>query len=122
MKRCYICFCAFVAVAIMGDKSCISAAANSSAFEKTSTPAAGNGKYSTSAPAPAPNKKPAPPGKQQAPTWSQNDLSFFLHGSMGTEVFPERMLRAFIKTYPDLFPSKDLTHQGLIADPEFGWP
>ena len=32
------------------------------------------------------------------------------------------MLRAFIKTYPDLFPTNDLTHLGLIADSEFGWP
>jgi hypothetical protein len=35
---------------------------------------------------------------------------------------PENVLRAFIKTYPDLFPTSDLTHLGLIPDPEFGWP
>lgn len=59
---------------------------------------------------------------EQVPTWSQDDLDFFLHGSMSTEVVPETVLRAFIKTYPDLFPTADLTHLGLIPDPEFGWP
>ena len=70
----------------------------------------------------AAEKKPAPPGLAQVPTWSEDDLKFFLHGSMSTEVVPEAVLRAFIKTYPDLFPSADLTHLGLIADSEFGWP
>lgn len=60
--------------------------------------------------------------KQQVPSWSKDDLNFFLHGSMSTEVVPESVLRAFIKTYPDLFPSWDLTHLGLIPDKEFGWP
>ena len=41
---------------------------------------------------------------------------------MSTEVVPESVLRAFIKTYPDLFPSSDLTHLGMIPDKEFGWP
>src|SRR5206468_2738281 len=58
----------------------------------------------------------------QVPTWSKQDLDFFLHGSMSTEVIPETVLRAFIKAYPDLFPTSDLTHLGLIPDPEFGWP
>src|SRR5256714_7684806 len=60
--------------------------------------------------------------RAQAPSWSKDDLNFFLHGSMSTEVFPEPVLRAFIKTYPDLFPASDLTHLGLIPDPEFKWP
>src|SRR5437870_613541 len=60
--------------------------------------------------------------QQQVPTWSKEDLNFFLHGSMSTEVVPEAVLRAFIKTYPDLFPSWDLTHLGMIPDKEFGWP
>lgn len=59
---------------------------------------------------------------QQVPTWSQDDLQFFLHGSMSTEVVPEPVLRTFIKIYPDLFPTKDLSHLGLIPDPDFGWP
>ena len=59
---------------------------------------------------------------QQVPTWSEDDLDFFLHGSMSTEVIPESVLHAFIKTYPDLFPSQDLSHLGLIPDQEFGWP
>ena len=58
----------------------------------------------------------------QAPNWSSDDLNFFLHGSMSTEVVPEAVLRVFIKTYPDLFPSGDLTHLGMIPDQEFGWP
>ena len=67
-------------------------------------------------------KKPAPAGREQVPSWSEDDLKFFLHGSMGTEVVPEAVLGAFIKTYPDLFPTKDFSHLGLIADPQFGWP
>ena len=58
----------------------------------------------------------------QVPTWSREDMEFFLHGSMSTEVVPEAVLRAFIKTYPDLFPNPDLSHFGLIPDPDFGWP
>ena len=49
-------------------------------------------------------------------------MDFFLHGSMSTEVVPEAVLRAFIKTYPDLFPTADLSHLGLIPDPAYGWP
>ena len=49
-------------------------------------------------------------------------MDFFLHGSMSTEVVPETVLRALIKTYPDLFPTADLSHLGLIPDPAFGWP
>src|ERR1051325_1747632 len=59
---------------------------------------------------------------EQVPTWSQDDLKFFLHGSMSTEIFPEPVLRAFCKIYPELFPTNDFTHLGLIPDPEFGWP
>ena len=65
----------------------------------------------------------APPREMaQVPTWSVGDLDYFLHGSMSTEMVPENVLRAFIRTYPDLFPSKDLSHLGLIPDPKFGWP
>lgn len=60
--------------------------------------------------------------KTQIPTWSADDLEFFLHGSMSTEVVPERVLQAFIKIYPDLFPASDLAYLGLIPDPKFGWP
>jgi len=58
----------------------------------------------------------------QVPKWSPDDLAFFLHGSMSTEVVPEAVLRAFIKIYPDLFPQQNLAYLGLIPDPEFGWP
>ena len=60
--------------------------------------------------------------QQQVPSWSKDDLNFFLHGSMSTEVVPEAVLRAFIKTYPDLFPNGDLSYLGMIPDKEFGWP
>lgn len=66
-------------------------------------------------------EKLATPGLAQVPSWSQADLDFFLHGSMGTEVIPEAVLRAFIKIYPELFPTADLSHLGLIPDPDFGW-
>lgn len=62
------------------------------------------------------------PSFSQVPTWSADDLEFFLHGSMSTEVVPEKVLRAFIKIYPDLFPAGDLAYLGLIPDPAFGWP
>jgi hypothetical protein len=58
----------------------------------------------------------------QVPTWTRSDLEFFLHGSMSTEVVPEKVLRTFIKIYPDLFPSADLSHLGLLPDSAFGWP
>ena len=58
----------------------------------------------------------------QVPTLLRQDMDFFLHGSMGTEVVPESVLRAFIKAYPDLFPSSDPSHLGLIPDSQFGWP
>ena len=60
--------------------------------------------------------------RAQVPGWSRADLDFFLHGSMGTEIFPEPVLRAFIKTYPEIFPRADLSHLGLIPDHDFGWP
>ncbi len=41
---------------------------------------------------------------------------------MSAEVIPEQVLRAFIKIYPDLFPTEDLSHLGLLPDPDFGWP
>ncbi|HEY2993884.1 MAG TPA: hypothetical protein VGM22_13785 [Methylomirabilota bacterium] len=58
----------------------------------------------------------------QVPTWSADDRAFFLHGSMSAEMVPERVLRAFIAVYPDLFPRADLSNFGLIADAAYGWP
>lgn len=49
----------------------------------------------------------------QVPAWSPEDLGFFLHGSMSSEMVPERVLRAFIAAYPDLFPRADLANFGL---------
>ena len=54
--------------------------------------------------------------KEQVPTWSQDDMEFFLYGSMSTEVVPEAVLRAFEKIYPDL----NLFDFGLI--PGGPWP
>jgi hypothetical protein len=70
----------------------------------------------------AEHKKPVGIDITQIPKWSADDLNFFLHGSMSTEVVPEPVLRAFIKTYPNLFPRQDLANLGLIPDAEFGWP
>ena len=53
----------------------------------------------------------------QVPTWSRDDLQFFLHGSLGTEVVPEKVLDAFRATYPDMFPDF-----GLIPDAASGLP
>jgi hypothetical protein len=75
-----------------------------------------------SAPIMAREKSNAQPGMAQVPSWTRDDLNFFLHGSMGTEIFPEPVLRAFIQVYPDLFPTPDLSHLGLIPDSDFGWP
>lgn len=58
----------------------------------------------------------------QTPTWSADDTQFFLHGSMSSEVVPEHVLRAFVRVYPELFPSEDLSNLGMIPDPAFGWP
>ncbi|MFO1499769.1 MAG: hypothetical protein U1G07_15475 [Verrucomicrobiota bacterium] len=62
------------------------------------------------------------PEHAQVPAWSNDDLQFFLHGSMSTEVVPEAILRTFIKIYPDLYPKPDLSHLGLLPDQGFGWP
>src|SRR5438552_3419143 len=59
---------------------------------------------------------------RQVPTWSEEDLHFFLHGSMSTEFVPEVVLRAFTRTYPDLLGSDYLYDFGLISDGSFGWP
>jgi mono/diheme cytochrome c family protein len=58
----------------------------------------------------------------QVPAWSPRELDAFLHGSMSAEMVPERVLRAFVAAYPDLYPRAGLTSFGLIADPAFGWP
>jgi hypothetical protein len=58
----------------------------------------------------------------QVPKWSRADLEFFLHGTMSTEVVPERVLQAFVATYPDLFPSKDLSNFGLLPDASSNLP
>src|SRR5205085_1087443 len=66
--------------------------------------------------------KPTGAELAQVPAWSRQDLNFFLHGSMSTEFVPEIVMRSFMRTYPDLFPSADFSNLGLIADPDFGWP
>jgi len=77
----------------------------------------------TSGGRPAPAARPASDLlSAQVPAWSAADRQFFLHGSMSAEMVPERVLRAFVATSPDLFARADLTSFGLIADPAFGWP
>lgn len=58
----------------------------------------------------------------QVPTWSRDDLEFFLHGSLGTEVIPEKVLQAFRATYPEFFPDADFAAFGAIPDPSAGLP
>ena len=72
---------------------------------------------------PATAARPAPDVvAAQVPAWSPDDLGFFLHGSMSSEMVPERVLRAFVAASPDLFPRADLGNFGLIPDGAFGWP
>ncbi len=52
----------------------------------------------------------------QAPKWSADDLEFYLHGSIGDEWVPERVLRAFAGANPDLFPGGDLRAYGVIGE------
>lgn len=59
---------------------------------------------------------------RQTPGWSAADARLFLFGSMGNEFVPERFLRAFIRTYPDLFPGGDLSAFGVLAEPGREWP
>src|SRR5262249_18490580 len=56
----------------------------------------------------------------QAPTWSAADLEFFLHGSIGTEVVPERVFAAFRGIYPDLLPGDGFAAFGFVADARKG--
>ena len=60
--------------------------------------------------------------KAQVPTWSKQDLDFFLHGSMSTEVFPKRCCTRLSKHIPIYSRPAIFRHLGLIPDPEFGWP
>lgn len=59
---------------------------------------------------------------RQTPGWSAEDEREFLYGSMGNEFVPERVLRAFMRTYPDLFPGGDLSAFGVISDVGRDWP
>jgi hypothetical protein len=59
-----------------------------------------------------PGPLPASTDPAQVPRWSHGDLDFFLHGSMGAEVIPEWVLRAFVAAYPDLFPRADTLDSG----------
>jgi hypothetical protein len=52
----------------------------------------------------------------QVPEWTRDDFEFFLHGSMSTEVVPERVFKAFRATYPDLFPGDGFAAFGLVEN------
>lgn len=53
---------------------------------------------------------------QQVPEWSQDDMEFYLHGSMSAEFLPLSVFEAFRVTYPELFPKGDFTEFGLLKD------
>src|SRR5437588_13124288 len=59
---------------------------------------------------------PAKIDPAQIPKWSADDLNFFLHGSMNTEVVTERLLRACINIYRDLFPASYLAYLRQLLD------
>lgn len=56
----------------------------------------------------------------QISTWSaDDDVKFFVHGTMSSEFIPERVLRAFLAAYPDLYPGGDLSAYGVtVRSPE----
>jgi hypothetical protein len=56
------------------------------------------------------------------PTWSAEDLASFSMARWERKFFPSRCCALSSKSTPDLFPTSDLTHLGLIPDQEFGWP
>src|SRR5689334_689771 len=60
-------------------------------------------------------------GLEQTPGWSEAEKQTYLHGSISTEVFPERVFIAFTKTYPELFP-EGVESYGVIKDPRSAWP
>ncbi len=85
--------------------------------------AATNNFFAADPPKPGLDLGPGPRiDKAQIPKWSADDLQFFLHGSMSTEVVPEPVMRAFTRTYHDLFKRPDLSNLGLIPDREVGLP
>lgn len=51
----------------------------------------------------------------QTPGLSADDVDFLLHGSMGDEFVPWRVMRAFVAANPDLFPNGDLSAYGVIG-------
>lgn len=81
----------------------------------------GNGSVSVTLPLPSTTTADAqvdhvPFDHNQTAGWSRDDVDFFLYGSMGAEFVPDRVLRAFQKVYPDLFPGPDLDSFGLLVD------
>jgi cytochrome c5 len=55
----------------------------------------------------------------QAGAWpnARDDLEFFLHGTMSSEFVPERVLKAFVAAYPDLYPGGSFSAYGTIVEP-----
>lgn len=52
--------------------------------------------------------------RRQVPSWSRADLNAYLNGTIGTECIPERVLHAWMRCYPDLYPARDLSNFGLV--------
>jgi mono/diheme cytochrome c family protein len=59
---------------------------------------------------------------EQTPGWSDADREFFLYGSMGTEVVPEAVLRAWTETEPGLFSTFTLENFGAVRERADGPP
>jgi mono/diheme cytochrome c family protein len=60
--------------------------------------------------------------RNQVAAWSDDDMQFFLHGSMSTEVVPVNVLKAFQATYPELFPPPGLAAFGLLNGADSALP
>src|SRR5262245_26056588 len=96
---------AAVAVTVAVATACAGGGSASAATSKDPAAAAASAASPTASSAAASASAFSP---AQTPSWSADDLEFFLHGSMGTEFLPERVLTAMCATYPDLFPGADL--------------
>lgn len=51
----------------------------------------------------------------QTPGMSPDEVDFMLHGSMGDEFVPDRVMRAFVAANPDLFPGGDFSSYGVVG-------
>lgn len=59
---------------------------------------------------------------EQVAELTADDIDILMHGSLATEVLPVKLLAAFPRAFPDLFPEPDMSNFGLVPDPEAGMP